>query len=557
MIPILTLSEIKDVERKSSAEHGLSEFDMIMSAGEAVFQSVKTMLEEAEEDTYDDYDLPEADHRGPDREDSDERVEDEDEPPVVAFICGKGHNGADALSAALLTSQAGYGVVVYQIHSERYSGEVHRLMRQLADADIPVQSIRTVVDLPVFQNVDLIVDGLLGSGLRGDPEGLLQSLIHGINRSGIPVLSIDVPSGVTCDSSSVHGPAVRASATLCLGAMKLSATFFPSSSAYGKVGYSPICFDEKMLVSQPSRMEMYTEDDALEHLPVKTFRSTKYSTGKVLILAGSRGMHGAAALAANAALRAGAGLVRVVVPAGIYRDISAHLLEVIGMTAGAESDSAFAPEHIESIRPWLDWADSILIGPGLGKDPRTMEFLNAIMPSLLGRRVVVDGDGLAYFHPDHPERRNGPGLDQFVITPHPGEYRRLGGLYDYDTPLELLEGLRRFAQSGSLGIVLKGATTLYTGPDGRHVVIPAGNPGMATAGSGDVLAGILAAFLAKSTRADAAPLAVFAHGRSGDAARGDRGTLGMAASDLILYLPLALKDLEDARLDLEEEREGE
>jgi NAD(P)H-hydrate epimerase len=268
-------------------------------------------------------------------------------------------------------------------------------------------------------------------------------------------------------------------------------------------------------------------------------------------------MHGAAALGANAALRAGAGLVRAVVPAGIYRDISAHLLEVIGMPVGSDGDLRFAPDHLEEIRPWLDWADSILIGPGLGKDAATDAFLLQIMPLLRGRRVVVDGDGLGYFHPDHPERRQGEGLEQWVATPHPGEYQRMGGKYDYEAPLDLLEEFRGFVRSGSLSIALKGPTTVFTGPDGKHVVIPAGNPGMATAGSGDVLSGSLAAFLAKKPCVEAAPLAVFTHGRSGDLARRDRGTLGMAASDLILYLPLAMKELEDIALDAEEESEGE
>jgi NAD(P)H-hydrate epimerase len=385
----------------------------------------------------------------------------------------------------------------------------------------------------------------------------MPSLIYGINRSGLPVLSIDVPSGDGCDSSIVKGSVVKATSTLCLGAMKLSTVFFPAGSAYGKVGYSPICFDEKLLVGQPSQMEMYTEEDALDFLPAKTYRSTKYTAGKVLIISGCRGMHGAAALAANAALRAGAGLVRAVVPGGIYRDVSAHLLEVIGTPVGSEQDYHFVPEHVPEILPWIEWADSILIGNGLGKDPGTLEFLERIMPSLRGRRVVVDGDGLHYFDPAKPERRQGKELEHFLVTPHAGEYKRLGGNYDYETPMELLENLRTFAKSGSIGIVLKGPTTVFTGPDGKHVIITAGNPGMATAGSGDVLAGILTAFLAKKPREEAAPLAVFLHGRSGDAARRDRGTLGMAASDLILYLPLAIKELEDLLLDLEDDDEEE
>jgi NAD(P)H-hydrate repair Nnr-like enzyme with NAD(P)H-hydrate epimerase domain len=150
MIPILTLSEIKEVERKSSQEHGLSEYDMIMSAGEAVFQSIKAMLEEAEEEAaYDDDYLPlEEDRDSHRQEEEEDRNEGEEPQPTVAFVCGKGHNGADALSAALLSSQAGYGVVIYQMHSDRYTSEVQRLQKQLSDSDIPVQTNRMAVDLP-------------------------------------------------------------------------------------------------------------------------------------------------------------------------------------------------------------------------------------------------------------------------------------------------------------------------------------------------------------------------------------------------------------------------
>ncbi len=555
MIPILTLSEIKNVEQKSSQEHGLSEFDMILSAGEAVFQAIKVMLEQAEEDAFAEGFHPHDHEHSHDHEQDHEDMNIRDSRPVIAFVCGKGHNGADALSAALLSAQAGYGVVIYQMHSERHNPETQRLHKQLLDTDLKVHVIRSAVDLPVFQNVDMIVDGLLGSGIKGELEGLVPSLIYGINRSELPVLSIDVPSGVFCDSSAIKGSVVKATSTLCLGSIKLSTLFFPASASYGKVDYSPICFDEKMLVNQPSRMDMYTEDDALDALPSKTWRSNKYNSGKVLVLSGCRGMHGAAALAANASLRAGAGMVRAVVPSGIYPDISAHLLEVIGTPVGSATDFCFTPDHLAEIEPWITWADSILIGPGLGKDPRTMEFLNQIMPRLRGLRVVVDGDALSYFDSEHPERRQGKGLEQFVTTPHPGEYKHMGGVYDYEDPMELLNNARQYAESGAISTVLKGPTTVFTGPDGKHIVITAGNPGMATAGSGDVLAGILAAFLTRQSREEAAPLAVFLHGRSGDAARRDRGTLGMAASDLILYLPLAIKEMEDLLLEFEDDEE--
>jgi NAD(P)H-hydrate epimerase len=421
-----------------------------------------------------------------------------------------------------------------------------------------VHAIRSAVDLPVFEEADLIVDGLLGSGLKGAPEGLLGSLIHGINRSARPVLSIDVPSGVECDSGTIPGPCVRADSTLCLGALKPSAVFFPAGAAYGKVGYSSIAFEEKRLFAQPSRMAMYTEEDALDDLPLKTWKSNKYTAGKVLVISGSRGMHGAAALSANAALRSGGGLVRAAVPAGIYSDLSAHLLEIIGTPIGGDADRHFAPAHAAELAPWIEWADAVVIGPGLGKHPDTRLFFAEVLPLLKDRRVVVDGDALAWFQ-EAPAAA--PGHAGFVLTPHAGEYRRMGGVYGREgeatASLEVVRDARAFAGTRGAHLILKGPTTLVAHPEGLVTVTSSGNPGMATAGSGDVLAGILGTLLTQLGPDEAAPLAVFLHGRAGEAARRDRGTLGMTASDLILYLPLALKELEDVLREAGDEDEEE
>jgi len=542
MIPILTLAEMKEVERTSVLD-GLSEFELILSAGEAVFQSIKSMLDESDEDRFDLGlpPLPPEDNGIPGSGDPGDR-NDLHRPPAVAFVCGKGHNGADALAAALNCVQAGLGVVVYQLHSDRYSTETRRLREQLAEAGVPVHAIRSAVDLPVFEEADLIVDGLLGSGLRGAPEGILGSLIHGINRSVRPVLSIDVPSGVECDSGEIPGAFVRADSTLCLGALKPSAVFFPSGTAYGKVGYSPISFDEKRLFAASSRLSMYAEEDALDDLPLKTWKSNKYTAGKVLVISGCRGMHGAAALAANASLRSGGGLVRAAVPAGIYRDLAAHLLEIIGTPVGSDDDHHFTPAHLAPLEEWIEWADCVVIGPGLGKHPDTRRFLDGVLPLLRNRKVVVDGDALAAFD---DETLAGAGFENFVLTPHVGEYRRIGGKVEGNASLDLLDDARAFARRRGFFLVVKGSTTLVAHPGGELNVTASGNPGMATAGSGDVLAGILGTLLTQLPPRDAAPLAVFLHGRAGEAARRDRGTTGMTASDLILYMPLALKELED------------
>lgn len=555
MIPILTLAEIKEVERKTASEFGLSESDMIQSAGEAVFESIKTMLAqddaggELPEDDLDDDDLPpDEPPRGPRREQS------------IAFVCGPGHNGADGMAAALLASQAGNPVVIYQVPGERgLSAETQRLQQTLAEADITIHSVRSPLDLPVFQDVALIVDALLGTGIDRDPEGLIQSCIFGMNQSGVPILSVDIPSGIRCDSPTLSGSTVEATATVCLGSMKISSAFYPASLAYGKVGYSPICFDEKLLMGQPSRLRLYTLDDAVSDYPERDYRANKYTTGKVLVIAGSRGMHGAAALSSNAALRAGAGMVRLAYPAGIHPEVAVHILEIIGMPIGAsagvgpQGHGHFRPDHLAELEESLAWADSILLGPGLGKHPETLAFIQGLIPKLKGKRVALDGDALAYVQPEFPLQPDLRGYENFVVTPHAGEYKRMGGEYEYARPLDLMRAARTWSQKMNLNLLLKGATTLFAAPDGRLTVLPVGNPGMATAGSGDVLAGVVAALLAVRPVDQASGLAAFAHGKAGDLARKDRGTLGLVASDLLLYLPMALLEIEEGEGDDEGE----
>ena len=549
MIPILTLSEMREVERLSIAA-GLSEYELILSAGEAVFHSVKAMLDAADEETFGAPGFTPAVEEPPPADDRD----DTPKPPLVVFVCGKGHNGADGLAAALRCAQEGLSAAVYHVHAEKYSPETRRLREQLAAAEVPVHSIRSAADLPVFEDADLVVDALLGSGLNRPPEGILASLIHGINNGGRPVLSIDAPSGVPGDTAAIPGVSVRADATLCLGALKPSALFFPSRAAYGKTEYGRIAFDETLLAGQPSRLSMYTWDDALDDLPLKTWRSHKYSAGKVLVIAGSLGMHGAAALCANAALRSGAGLVRAALPAGVHRDAAAHLLEIIGTPVGGDADRRFAPAHLPELTPWIEWADAVVVGPGLGKHPETAAFLEALLPALRGKRVVVDGDALALFRSGSAP--SAEGLANFVLTPHAGEYARLGGLAA-GSPQELIEDARALTRALGTSLVRKGPTTFCVRPTGEMNVSASGNPGMATAGTGDVLAGILGRLLAVRPPEEAMPLAVFLHGRAGDAARRDRGTSGMTASDLILYLPLAIKELEDALAADEEDDEAE
>jgi NAD(P)H-hydrate epimerase len=256
------------------------------------------------------------------------------------------------------------------------------------------------------------------------------------------------------------------------------------------------------------------------------------------------GMHGAPVLAALSAMRAGAGMVRLAVPAALHDAVCKHLLEIITIPVGDENCAHFATGHVKELVQHLEWADVVLLGPGLGKHPETLLFLNALMMHA-PQRMVIDGDGLRFFSPENSADRPAYGNSEILATPHAGEFSRIGGRYCYEKPLELIGNLRQTATKLDINILLKGPTNLLACRDAHCTILPFGDPGLATAGTGDVLAGATTALFCHLNVNSAAGVGVAVHSQASQLAQRKGAALSMMAGDLIHCLPAAFKVLMD------------
>jgi len=387
----------------------------------------------------------------------------------------------------------------------------------------------------------------LGTGLHGPATGIAAEAIEWINQRFLGhVLAIDLPSGLEADSGGLHGPAVCADATVTFTAPKLCHLLTPASVCCGKTWVAPIGTPDFLLEQADFNIELITRSNLSPVLQPREISAHKGDFGRILILAGSRGKSGAAAMAGLAALRSGAGLVKIAVPSGIQTAVSGFSAEC--MTEGLpETDAGFFSAEAATHALYLAQShDVVAIGPGIGQEPATAQFLHRFLRDC-PCPLVLDADAINCISTFSIEIPATPGRIM-VVTPHPGEMARWTKQTAHEIQQDRLAIARRVSREKNLFVILKGARTLITAPDGRVCINPTGNPGMATAGSGDVLTGMVASILAQqllqtSGIPDTADIlqalgtAVFWHGLAGDAAASRTGQQTLIATDLIRQLP--------------------
>jgi NAD(P)H-hydrate epimerase len=412
-------------------------------------------------------------------------------PGRVTVVCGLGNNGGDGKVCARVLREAGRTVQVVD---------------EVGDLDAP----------------DVIVDALLGIGLKDAPREDAARMIELVNGSGCPVVAVDVPSGVNASTGEVPGAAVRAALTVTFGAAKVGLAVAPGRFHAGSVHVAPIGL-------RPAAHEhAIVPASALADVPAKQAESTKYSAGSVLIVGGSRGLTGAPMLAALAAFRADAGYVAVGAPESTLPVLETRLLEVVKHPLPEDSSGRLLPRSLDAILDAADKADAVAVGPGLGRSEGTVELVRLLLEQV-DTPVVLDADALWELE---PFTRAAP----TVLTPHSGELARLLGTDDIDA--HRLAAVQRAASLFGAVVVLKGVDTLVAAPREGVLVCDYGTPALATAGSGDVLTGVVTAFLAKGMEPRlAAAAAAVAHGVASELVEPQRGVV---ASDLLPALRLAL-----------------
>jgi NAD(P)H-hydrate epimerase len=443
-------------------------------------------------------------------------------PGRIVVVCGKGNNGGDGLVAARILRQAGREVEVFGPGDLR--GDAAAMLERLpGDAPRPF-------DAAGLEGAGVIVDALLGTGATGPPRE--PEVIEAMNASPAPVVAADVPSGVNASTGEVEGAAVRAVATATFHRAKPGLWIHPGKAHAGAVEVIEIGIPP----GAPGEPEIgLIGPGVLAEMPRRTAESTKFSSGNVFVIGGSHGLTGAPTMAAMAAVRAGAGYVTVGAAASLETTFAVRLLEAM-LFGLPEHEGALTEEAVEPALKAIERADAVVLGPGLGRTEGAQAFARA-MYQRVDVPLVVDADGLNALAGHDLADRPWP----TVLTPHAGELGRLLDVESSEIGAHRLAHAREAASRFRAIVVLKGDDTLVAAPTGRVAISPGGAPGLATAGTGDVLSGVLGAMLAKGLApAHAACAAVHVHLRAGRLAAEPHGPDAVIASDVIARLPQAL-----------------
>jgi NAD(P)H-hydrate epimerase len=464
---------------------------------------------------------------------------------IVFIVCGGGNNGGDGYAAARWLHNFGVRVKLFLAMDRAQVGgdaltqldTALRMGIECFDQTEPrgLEKARIAIAF-----ADLVVDALLGTGFQGDLSGPYAESIELMNGSGKKILSVDIPSGVDADTGGIRQKAVKSFCTVTFGLPKPGLLLHPGADCAGEVEVAAIGIPRELLTAAKIRQTLVTREAAASRLPRRDQNSHKGSNGHVLALAGSHGFSGAACLAARGALRAGAGLVTIAVPESIRTVIETKTTEAMTFELPETLAGGLGPDALQRLRDFSARASVVLAGPGLGRQEETMETLLELIRTM-DRPMVLDADALFALAGHIEILAETEALT--VLTPHPGEMARLTGLSVQQIQADRLGVARRSAREWGCILVLKGSRTIVAFPDGELFVNSTGNPGMASGGTGDVLAGVIAALIAQGLSShDAAVLGVYLHGLAGDLAAAGR-PVGMLAMDLAEQIPAAIHQL--------------
>lgn len=468
----------------------------------------------------------------------------------VLVVAGPGNNGGDGFVAARHLALLGVPVRVALLGvAASLRGEARSNCQRARAVGVRVESPDSLSsELP---RAGVVIDALFGTGLKRVVEGAAAGFIGAINGlQAVPevaVVAVDLPSGLDADTGQPLGHAVVADATLTIGSPKIGLALEPGRSLAGSIGVARIGIAESIpgeaVGKGPEAARLWTRSEAGQRLPERPASGHKGNFGHVLLVAGAEGMSGAAALAATAALRSGAGLVTLACPAGLRDVIEAQCTEAMTVALPETGGRALAEAGLDAALVLAADRSVVAMGPGVGEDPETRALLQGLARGV-EVPLVIDADGLNAFAGSVALLRNRPAGT--VLTPHPGEAARLLESDAQAVNRDRVGAARELARVSGAVILLKGPGTVVARPDGRAIINPTGGPNLATAGSGDVLTGLVAALLARDMEAgDAAALGAYVHGLAGDRIALRRGQAGMLAGELAEELPGAVQELRE------------
>ena len=466
----------------------------------------------------------------------------------VLCLIGAGNNGGDGLVAARYLHERGAKVSVYLCSSRPADDANLQLVREGGISCIEAAADKNLKKLDgLLASATCVIDALLGTGKIRPLEGVFQKTLEKVNASKkanhFSIIAVDLPSGMDADTGAIDPACPAADVTVTLAFPKPGLFSFPGAARAGKIKIVDIGIAASLADSITT--ELLTAEWAGDTLPERPLNANKGTFGRVLVNAGSINYIGAAYLACSGALRVGAGLVTLATPHSLQSIIASRLAEATYLPLPESRQGVISVEAADIIHRQCPQYDVLLVGCGLGQNPSTVEFGSSLLLKPGLPPLVLDADGLNILARLPDWWRKIP--DNAVLTPHPGEMSRLCGLSLDEVQSDRPGAARKFAAAWQKTVVLKGAYTVIAAPDGRCRISPFANPGLASAGTGDVLAGVIAGLAAQGLDLfDAASLGVYLHGAVGEKIRNELGDAGMLASDLLPALPVIIKQLKNS-----------
>lgn len=515
---VVTAKEMRELDRLTIEKYKVPSLTLMERAGEGVFMALVERF-------------PRAVKKG------------------VLVVVGRGNNGGDGLVIARYLKKKRIPCeVVLLDQKEKLSRDSAENLRAYLKVKGKVSQVKAdplSLLSQKFKDHGILIDAILGTGLKQEVQGLYANVIEVMNASGLPIVAVDMPSGLDADGGEPLGVAIQAETTVTFGYPKLGQVVYPGPSYVGELAVVDIGIEPKAVQEVSPRTELLEEEEVRWLVPSRNPDSHKGIYGHLLVVAGSRGKTGAAIMACRAAMRVGVGLVTLAAPRSLNDVFAGALVE--SMTEPLEESSE---EDLEAPndRVWarlLDKKSALLFGPGIGLKGGAKSALWWLLRNL-EIPLVIDADGLTHLAGETSRLRGAKTPP--LLTPHPGEMARLMGSDTAAVNRDRVGIARTFAMEHHCHVVLKGARSVIATLDGKVYINPTGNAGMASAGMGDVLAGILAALLAQGFGVEEAlKLGVFLHGFVGDRVAESQGEMGMIASDVVEALPRGIKDLQTMR----------
>jgi NAD(P)H-hydrate epimerase len=509
---VVTAAEMREMDRLTIHKYGVPSLTLMERAGQGIAQAiVERFLRNAKKG--------------------------------VLVVAGKGNNGGDGFVVARLLKKKRIPceVALLARQDELSLDAAHNLKAFLKlngkVSEMTVDDVNSLRERA--RKSGLVVDAILGTGIKSAVRGVYADAITSINACDLPVVAVDIPSGVHTDTGAPLGVAVQSEMTVALGFAKRGEVIYPGIGYVGELIIADIGIAAEAIAEVNPDTELLDHETVRRLVPRRAPDTHKGTYGHVLVIAGSRGKTGAAILASRAAMRSGAGLTTLAAPRSLNNIFASSLLEV--MTEPLRDDAAEEIEPLgdEDWRRLLERKDVLLFGPGIGVTPATQNNLRWLLRNL-AIPWVIDADGLNNLALEIDRLKQAKTAP--VLTPHPGEMARLTGKSTAEVNRDRVEIARSFASEHRCHVILKGARTVIATASGKVFINPTGNPGMASGGMGDALAGILAALLAQGLAPeDAMKLGVYLHGFVGDRMAASKGGIGLIASDIIEGLPEGLR----------------